>query len=76
MVDRDFILTDDEKRVIRALRRLEKIWPDSLWIYVASGSMCLMRKTDDGDRADVCGGVDDSYRITSFESIPCDGGDW
>jgi len=38
----------DERYVIRALRRLAKRWPTSLWLYVAAGQVYVM-PADGGD---------------------------
>ena len=74
-------LTDDEKRVIGALKRLARKWPMTLWLYSASGSLNVMRCNSEGKHAvsdrglDQHGGVDPAYSITVID-IPNDGGDW
>ena len=40
-------LTQEEKRAIKALERLEEIWPDSLWLYSAGGTLWVMKKDQD-----------------------------
>jgi len=66
----------EEKRVIRALKRLEKIWPEGLWLFSANGTLNLMRTHPDGSR-NIPGeeGMDPSLKIQSFK-IQNDGGDW
>jgi hypothetical protein len=70
-------LTDEEKKAIRALNRVAKIWPKSLWLFSASGSLNVMRCDADGDHAydDATCGVDQDYSIENID-IPNDGGDW
>jgi len=77
-----FELTEEEVKAIRALVRLEKIWPKSLWLFSASGSLCLMRNNKDGSRAVIVNGglhpsdsVDPDYIVCNV-NIPNDGGDW
>jgi len=72
------------QQVIRALRRLERDWPDDLWIFVANGEVNLMERGEGGERATVethywgnkFDAVDPGKRVTSFSKIPADGGDW
>ncbi len=75
----DFELTEKEKKAIEALERVAKIWPASLWLFSASGTLCVMRKGENGKRAvDMAGGcesVDRDYIVTDI-SIDNDGGDW
>ena len=70
-------LTDEEKKAIRALKRVAKIWPDSLWLFSASGSLCVMRNDENGDRVvdPIYGGVEQEYIVDNID-IENDGGDW
>lgn len=71
-----FGLTDAEKSAIRSLKRLSKKWPDTLWLFSASGSLAVMRCDDNGDHAHVSGGsLDPAYLLETID-IPNDGGDW
>jgi len=66
----------EEMRAINALRRLAKRWPKTLWLFSASGALCVMRRNEEGDRARVeGGGMDPAYVIATID-IPNDGGDW
>lgn len=66
----------EEKIAISALKRLAKKWPDTLWLFSASGTLCVMKKTEDNDHARLANGaVDPSFCITTI-SIESDGGDW
>ena len=75
----DFELTEKEEKAIRALKRVAKIWPDTLWLFSASGSLCVMKKNKEGEQAVIRRGsadsVDDAYIITHID-IENDGGDW
>ncbi|MBT8086000.1 MAG: hypothetical protein KJN72_12295 [Woeseia sp.] len=72
-------LTAEEAKAIRALRRLEEIWPESLWLYSAGsyGKLCVMKKRD--GKQVVSG--DDRHRTYSQDGIVAevdimnDGGD-
>ena len=74
-------LTPDELKVIKALKRLSKLWPKSLWLYSASGTLTVMRKNDLGDKAMINGrglrggGFDPDFIVCSI-GIENDGGDW
>ncbi len=68
--------TSDEQKAIRALQRLAKKWPKSLWLFSAAGSLCVMRAADDGSHHSLPGGgVDPDYALETI-AIPNDGGDW
>ncbi len=75
----DFDLTEEEKKAIRALKRLAKIWPDTLWLFSASGTLCVMRYLPNGKRAlngPDGSGMDPNYIVARIYDIPNDGGDW
>jgi hypothetical protein len=71
-------LTPEEKKAIASLKRLAKTWPESLWLFSASGSLHVMRKDEHGNK------VHNPYIPDSFSSesvvatinIENDGGDW
>jgi len=65
-----------EEQAIKALKRLAKRWPKSLWLYSASGTLCVMRCDENGECVHTSrGGVDSDY-IVDYINIPNDGGDW
>jgi hypothetical protein len=72
-------LTNEENKAIRALKKLEAIWPRSLWLFSASGSLCVMKKNADGEQAfreTARGdGVDQAFIVATID-IENDGGDW
>jgi len=69
-------LTDKERKAIAALKKLEKEWPKSLWIFSASGRLHVMKKDRDGDHAkNHTGGMDPNF-IAETINIENDGGDW
>lgn len=62
--------------ILNWLGRLEKDWPDDLWVWSAGGVLHVMQNGPDGQRQMTdTGGVDPSYTLQSFR-IPSDGGDW
>jgi hypothetical protein len=70
-------LTKEEEKAISALKRVEKIWPESLWLFSGSGTLWVM-KTKPGDghvHLKGGGGIDPQYIVTSID-ISNDGGDW
>ena len=73
----DFELTKEEKNAINTLKRLEKRWPDSLWLFSANGTLCVMRHGKNGEQVHTGTGegVDSEYIITTI-NIHNDGGDW
>lgn len=68
--------TTTEARAIRELEALAKRWPSTLWLYSVSGSLCVMRYADDGDRARLAHGCMDPESVLATINIPNDGGDW
>ena len=70
-------LTKDEQRAIASLKRLAKRWPQSLWLFSASGTLCVMRKDEDGQQPHLPDhGVDPAFMVDTISGIPNDGGDW
>lgn len=69
-------LSKAEQAAIKALHRVAAIWPKTLWLFSASGSLCVMR-TVDGERVMTAwgGGVDQAFIVDKVD-IPNDGGDW
>ncbi len=64
-----------EQQVVRALEKLAAGWPKDLWLYSASGTLCLMRKVD-GERVMDGEGCAASVKVWSTRKIENDGGDW
>lgn len=72
----NFELTKEEEKAIASLKRLEKRWPDTLWLFSASGKLCVMRKGEGGHHPTThTGGVDADYIVDTVD-IENDGGDW
>ena len=69
-------LTVQERKAIQALKRVAKIWPKSLWLFSASGTLNVMRYNADGT-SPTCtnGSADQAYAVDTI-SIANDGGDW
>ena len=69
-------LTKKELSAVRTLERLAKRWPKTLWLFSASGSLCVMRAGPNGGAVETSsGGVDQEHCVTTID-IPNDGGDW
>ena len=69
-------LSEDERKAVTSLKRLAKSWPDTLWLFSASGSLCVMKKDGDGEKVHTTdGGFDSTYLVDQID-IPNDGGDW
>ncbi len=63
------------QQVMRALKRLEKGWPDDLWIWAGEGGIILMAKNEDNQHAlDLSGCLDQDYEIECYTGIDNDGG--
>jgi len=69
-------LNADEREAIQVLERLANQWPETLWLFSASGSLWVMRKDDHGAKSSLSTqGYDPEYALTSID-IENDGGDW
>ena len=68
-------LTPEEEKAIRALRRLAKIWPDTLWLFSASGNLEVMKKNADYEKVHAGDGYDPDFIVETI-NIENDGGDW
>lgn len=60
-----------KRDLITTLRKLSDFWPDGYWLFIASGTPCLMKKDADGDYV-----YGQDYEIDTFPGIDADGGDW
>lgn len=71
--------TPAEERAIKSLQRLAKKWPASLWLFSASGTLCVMQLGANGERQKggegAHDGMDAAYCLATIK-IPNDGGDW
>jgi hypothetical protein len=72
----DIELTKEEHNVIRSLKRLEKKWPKSLWIFADGNSLKIMKCGENGEHV-ICreGGMNPAYIVATI-NINNDGGDW
>jgi hypothetical protein len=68
-------LAKGERRAIKALEKIAESWPNTLWLYSASGTLYVMRKRDGKKAFFLGGGVDPDYIVISI-NIESDGGDW
>jgi len=70
-------LTKAERSVIRRLRALARVWPDSLWLFSACGALQVMRCDKDGNRVlNMDGTMSQKAILKTIHGIPSDGGDW
>lgn len=68
-------ITKEEQSAIKALKTVAKKWPKSLWLFSASGTLCIMKCKPDGRVAMAkFGGVDPDYIVDHID-IKNDGGD-
>jgi len=70
-------LTLEEKMAIALLEKAARHWPESLWLFSASGSLLVMKKKD-GERVmlpGLGGAIDQSWEIACID-IENDGGDF
>ena len=68
--------TQQELKWIAAFQRLAKKCPESLWLFSASGSLCIMKIPEDGEIMADNGGVNQENIIDTIQGIHNDGGDW
>lgn len=69
-------LTKVEKNAINTLKRLAKRWPESLWLFSGSGTLCVMKKSAEGEHVrEDNGAVSQDYIVGTID-IENDGGDW
>lgn len=74
--DEYLIPSEEERKAIASLKRLAKKWPESLWLFSASGSLCVMKALPDGGRAHTNdGGFHPDFCLDKI-NISNDGGDW
>lgn len=65
-----------EREAVKKLMALARQWPETLWLFSASGTLNVMRKNSDGQKAVTPGGgIDQDYCIAEIP-IENDGGDW
>lgn len=68
-------LTYEEKSAIRSLKRVAKKWPNSLWLFSASGTLTVMAKVNGERVLTYTGAMDPDMAVTTID-IENDGGDW
>lgn len=69
-------LTRQEELAIELLKKAARHWPESLWLFSASGTLCVMKKGKDGKRQMFyASGYDQAYSVDTID-IENDGGDF
>ena len=72
----EFELTKEERNAINTLKRLEKRWPKTLWLFATGMSISIMRcDKNEGHAITKFEGMDPDYIVDSVH-IDNDGGDW
>ena len=64
----------EERNAIRSLQKLADSWPQTLWLFAASGTLLCMKKTD-GERVTKGWAYDQEFAVEVI-GIECDGGDF
>lgn len=67
--------TYTHEEAVAALQKVAKRWPKSLWLFSASGILCVMEKDFTGQRLMDGLIVDASAKVATID-IENDGGDW
>jgi len=65
-----------EGAAISQLQTLARKWPETLWLFSASGTLNVMRTDHNGKQATLPGGGVDPAFSVAVVRIPNDGGDW
>ena len=68
-------LTAEEKRAIRALKKLAENWPETLWLFAGDETLAVLRLGPEGKRMYKNGAVDQDFMVASIW-LPSDGGDY
>jgi hypothetical protein len=68
-------LTKKESEWIDDFRKLAKRCPKKLWLFSASGTMCVMKFPEDGE-TNLKNGAVNQENLVGTISITNDGGDW
>jgi hypothetical protein len=67
-------LTQEEKRAVAALKRLAKNWPGTLWLFVDSGGVNVMKYDESGEKASTWeGGFDPDFSVAYIQIDACGG---
>jgi hypothetical protein len=76
MTVKNIEVTPEELKAIKRLQNAAKNFPKTLWLFSASGTLCVMKK-ENGSPVMLhnTGGVDPDYIIDTIK-IENDGGDW
>lgn len=70
-------LTREEQNAINALKRLEKRWPETLWIFATGMALHVLKCGENGQHIMNEDGVPDlDYEVAYITDIDNDGGDF
>ena len=73
--NRQVVATEEQQKAIASLKRLARKWPSSLWLFSGSGTLCVMAKSENGERV-FSGQTPDQRYVLDTVMIENDGGDW
>lgn len=68
-------ITEQEVKIIKRLKNIAKVWPNTLWLFSGSGILYVMKKKDGDTVMNKSGGVDYDFIVDRID-IENDGGDW
>lgn len=71
-------ITKEEQNAVNILKRLEKRWPETLWIYVTGNGIHILKCGKDGKHVytEREGTPDLDYEVEYITGIDNDGGDF
>ena len=69
-------ITKEEVEAIEALEAVAEIWPKTLYLFSASGSLWVMKLQPDGTPKMLPDGGADQDQVITGINIENDGGDW
>lgn len=72
-------LTTEEKKAVTRMTNAMKILSKRHWFYGTAGGLCIMRYTEDGERAFALNAAtyDQDYHVCNAgDGLDIDGGDW
>jgi len=72
----DIETTDEEELAVSRLEAALKDFPNTIWLFAASGSLYVMKNGPDGEHVVEADGCMDSDYIIGQLFVDCDGGDW
>jgi hypothetical protein len=70
-------VSKEEQNAINTLTRLEKRWPETLWIFATGNGLHVLKCGERGEHiVDNCGVPDLGYEVACITGIDNEGGDF